>query len=94
MFVLVTNVSALFVEWLALRAVFNDASGGHPQAAAAAFMLFVLLYVPCIATVATFGREFGWRWAALSVGPSMVVAWLVAVGAFQLGVLLGSWLGL
>jgi ferrous iron transport protein B len=45
----------------------------------------VLLYVPCLATVATFGREFGRRWAAYSVTLSLVVAWIAAVGVFQIG---------
>jgi len=69
----------------ALRRVFAESSGGHAQSAAAAFLVFVLLYVPCLATVATFGREFGRRWAALSVTLSLVVAWLAAVGVFQIG---------
>jgi ferrous iron transport protein B len=69
----------------ALRRVFDESSGGHSQPAAAAFMVFVLLYVPCFATVATFGREFGRRWAAVSVILSLVVAWIAAVGVFQVG---------
>lgn len=74
----------------ALKGLFEESSGGHPQAAAAAFMAFVLLYVPCVATVATFGREFGKKWAGLSVGLSMVVAWLVAVAVFWSAVGLGA----
>jgi len=69
----------------ALQRVFDESSGGHAQAAAAAFLVFVLLYVPCLATLATFGREFGRRWAALSVTLSLVVAWIAAVGVFQIG---------
>ena len=63
--------------------MFDESSGGHPQAATAAFLVFVLLYVPCVATVATFAHEFGRRWAGFSVGLSMVVAWLAAVGVFR-----------
>ena len=74
----------------ALRAVFDESSGDHPQAAAAAFLVFVLLYVPCVATVATFTKEFGRRWAGFSVVLSMVVAWLAAVGVFQAGALIGG----
>jgi ferrous iron transport protein B len=74
----------------ALRAVFDESSGGHPQAAAAAFLVFVLLYVPCVATVATFAHEFGRKWAGLSIALSMVVAWLAAVGVFQVGALIGG----
>ena len=75
----------------ALQRVFAASSGGHGQAAAAAFLVFVLLYVPCLATVATFGREFGRRWAALSVTLSLVVAWLAAVGVFQIGRAIAAW---
>ncbi len=74
----------------ALRGVFDESSGGHPQAAAAAFLVFVLLYVPCVATVATFAKEFGRRWAGFSVVLSMVVAWLAAVGVFQAAALIGG----
>jgi ferrous iron transport protein B len=68
-----------------LRRLFDESSGGHPRPAAAAFLIFVLLYVPCLATVATFGREFGRRWAIFSVSLSLGVAWLAAVGVFWAG---------
>jgi ferrous iron transport protein B len=42
------------------------------------FMMFVLLYFPCIATIATLRREIGRGWAAFSVVNSLVLAWLVA----------------
>ena len=42
------------------------------------FMMFVLLYFPCIATIATLRREIGWRWALFSVFNSIFLAWLVA----------------
>jgi len=48
------------------------------------FMLFVLLYFPCIATIATLRREIGRRWAAFTVVNSLVLAWVVAFCAFRL----------
>jgi len=42
------------------------------------FMLFVLLYFPCLATVATLKREIGIRWAAFTMVHSLIVAWVVA----------------
>jgi ferrous iron transport protein B len=42
------------------------------------FMMFVLLYFPCVATIATLRREIGRGWAAFSVVNSLVLAWLVA----------------
>ncbi len=68
-----------------LRATFTRTSGGAPRSAAFAFMVFVLAYTPCLATVAEQRRLFGARWTAVSVGSSLVVAWLLAVAVFQLG---------
>jgi len=49
-----------------------------------AFMLFVLLYFPCIATIATLRREVGRKWALFTVVNSLVLAWVVAFGVFQI----------
>lgn len=61
---------------------------GVTPAVALAFMLFVLLYFPCIATIATLKREIGGRWAAFTVVHSLLLAWIVAFIVFQLGTLL------
>lgn len=50
-----------------------------------AFMLFVLLYFPCIATVATLRREIGRGWAAFTVVHSLALAWVVAFLVNQIG---------
>ena len=76
-----------------LRAGLERSSGGHGTAAALALMVFVLLYVPCLATVAAIRQELGGRWAALSVAMSLGVAWLAATAVFQSGRLLGRLLG-
>lgn len=52
------------------------------------FLLFVLLYFPCIATVAAIKAESGsWRWAAFAVGYTTVLAWVVSAVVFQVGML-------
>ncbi|MBR5101070.1 MAG: ferrous iron transport protein B [Bacteroidales bacterium] len=51
---------------------------GMNQAVALAFMLFVLLYFPCVATISTLRKEVGWQWAAFSVVHSLALAWIVA----------------
>ena len=56
---------------------------------AIAFLVFVLLYVPCLATVGAQVQEFGWSWAALSVAIMLVVPWVLAVTIYQGGTLLG-----
>lgn len=49
------------------------------------FMLFVQLYFPCIATLATLRREIGMRWATFSLVLSLTLAWLVSFLIFQIG---------
>lgn len=66
-----------------LRASFDRSSHGHGRAAAIAFLLFTLAYTPCLATVAEMRRQFGTKVAAQSVMLSLVVAYVIAVIAFQ-----------
>ncbi|MGN8247180.1 ferrous iron transport protein B [Cellulomonas soli] len=73
-----------------MRATFERTSGGHPAAAAAAFMVFVLAYSPCLATIAEQRRLFGVRWTLRAVGVSLGVAWLAAVLVFQVASRLGG----
>ncbi len=56
---------------------------------ALAFLVFVLLYVPCVATLGTIRGEFGWKWAVFSAVYQTVTAWLLAVLVYQGGLLLG-----
>ena len=56
---------------------------------ALAFLVFVLLYVPCVATLATIRGEFGWKWAVFSAVYQTGVAWIVAVFVYQVGHFLG-----
>ncbi len=69
----------------AVRADFEASSGGHAAAAAWAFLVFLLAYTPCVATLAAQRREIGTRWTAFGVGLQLAVAWLAAVAVFQLG---------
>lgn len=54
-----------------------------------AFMVFVLLYIPCIATVSAQAHEFGWRWTLLSMAIMLAVPWTLATLIYQGGRLLG-----
>ena len=53
-------------------------SGDFTTASALAFLVFTLLYIPCIATVVAIGTEAGWKWAAFSVVYDTALAWFVA----------------
>ncbi|MBN9107064.1 MAG: ferrous iron transport protein B [Propionibacteriaceae bacterium] len=70
---------------VAVMNTFVESSGGHPIPAALAFMIFLLAYTPCVATVATQWREIGGRWTLFGVGLQLVVAWTLAVAVFQVG---------
>lgn len=63
----------------------KSAGSGLQGLAAVAFMVFVLAYTPCMATVAEQAKVIGGRKAALAVCVQLAVAWLVAVGIFQIG---------
>ena len=56
----------------------NTALTAFTPATAYAFMVFVLLYFPCVATITTLGRELGAKWAWFSLVQSMMLAWVVS----------------
>jgi ferrous iron transport protein B len=50
------------------------------------FLLFVLLYFPCIATIAAIKGETGsWRWALFAAGYTTALAWAVSALVFRIG---------
>ena len=64
-------------------------SEGVTPLAAFAYLLFVLIYFPCIATIAAIKGETGsWRWAIFAAVYTTVLAWLVSAAVYQLGSLL------
>ncbi len=73
-------------EDLPHRLTAPDPATGAPDwtpASALAFMIFALLYFPCLAALAAIRKETGsWRWVALSVIYNTAVAWLVAWAAY------------
>jgi ferrous iron transport protein B len=55
-----------------------------------AFMVFVLLYMPCMAVLAVVKRETNsWKWPAFMVFYTTGIAWLMAFFVYQGGLLLG-----
>jgi ferrous iron transport protein B len=58
-------------------------------AAAAAFLAVQMTFIPCAATVAAIRQESGsWRWASVSLGLMLVVAFVVGIVIYQVGSLL------
>ena len=67
---------------IALRKQFTPLS-------AVSLLIFVLLYVPCVATLGAIKHEFGTSWAITSAVYQTAVAWLMAFIVYQGGLLLG-----
>jgi len=66
------------------------AEAGMTPLSALSMMVFVLLYLPCLATTAAIRRETGsYRWMFFSIGYSTTVAWVAAFLVYQGGRLLG-----
>lgn len=64
------------------NALVNDIT----PAAALSYMIFILLYFPCIATFVAIKNETGkWRWAIACCVYTMVVAWLISFIVFRIG---------
>ena len=53
---------------------------------AAALLAFSLIYTPCVAAIASIKREMGGRWAAAVVIWQCVIAWVVAIIVYWIGV--------
>ena len=50
------------------------------------YMLFVLIYFPCIATLAAIRQESGsWKWAVFAATYTTVLAWIIAFAVHQIG---------
>lgn len=59
-------------------------------AVALSFMIFILLYCPCIATIVAVVKETGaWRYGAFTILYNTAVAWIVAFLAYRLALLVG-----
>ncbi len=49
-----------------------------------AYLLFILLYIPCLVAVATIYREASGRWAAFAVLYTTFLAWIVSTSFYQI----------
>jgi len=87
---LITGLPAkeAIVSTLAILYGGDISAAGFTPLTAFSFMLFVLLYFPCVATIATLRREAGKVWAWFTVFHSLILAWLVAFLVYQIGSIL------
>jgi ferrous iron transport protein B len=52
---------------------------------ALAFMVFILIYFPCVATIVAIGKESGWGWALFSLFYTTALAWIMAFIVYNAG---------
>ena len=55
---------------------------------AISFMLFILIYFPCVAVIAAIRKESNWKWAVFTMVYTTTLAWIVSFIVFQTGSLL------
>jgi ferrous iron transport protein B len=72
-----------------LIAALQDPEKGITPLVAYTFMVFVLLYTPCIVSILAIRREIGMRWMWFAVVFQLILAWLAAFVIYQGGRLLG-----
>ena len=66
-------------------------SSGMTSLAALAMMVFVLLYMPCLATLAAIRRETAsLKWMIFSISYSTMLAWIMAFLVYQGGNMIGT----
>ncbi len=49
------------------------------------FMLFILIYFPCMAVIAAIRKEAGWKWALFTIFYTTALAWAVSFCVYQIG---------
>lgn len=88
-----TGLMAKEVVVSTLEIVFSgDLTGGISSAftpvSAYAFLIFVLLYTPCVAVIAAFKKEYGTKMMFFSVFYQLTLAWIMSFIFFQVGSLI------
>lgn len=61
-------------------------AGVYSRTSALSFMIFILIYSPCVAVIAAIGREAGnWKWAWFTVVYTTALAWVSSFLVYQIG---------
>lgn len=85
---LIAGVGAKEIVASTIGVLYTDDFNFTPLTAYA-FLLFVLIYFPCIATVVAIKNESGsWRWAFFAACYTTLLAWVVSALVYQIGNLL------
>ena len=85
---LIAGVGAKEIVASTIGVLYTDDFNFTPLTAYA-FLLFVLIYFPCIATVVAIKNESGsWRWAFFAACYTTLLAWVVSALVYQIGSLI------
>ena len=87
---LLAGISAKEVVVSTMSMIMDPASS-FTAVTALSFLMFVLLYFPCIGVFSTVARESGsWKWAIFMAFYTTAVAWIVSFIVYQAGSLIGG----
>ena len=85
---LLAGVGAKEIVASTIGVLYGDAGYNFSPLTAYAFLLFVLIYFPCIATIVAIKNESGsWRWAFFAACYTTLLAWVVSAVVYQVGLL-------
>ncbi|WP_163099362.1 Fe(2+) transporter permease subunit FeoB [Acidithiobacillus ferrianus] len=79
------SVSAIEQSSGAERATLRAIASGFTTLSAFAYLVFVLLYVPCASTMGALRREVGWGWMGFSLCYGVCLAWGASTVIYQTG---------
>jgi ferrous iron transport protein B len=61
-------------------------SGSFTALSAYSFMVYVLLYIPCIGVISVIKKETNsWKWTGFSIAYQLILAWIISFGVYQIG---------
>ena len=82
---LIAGVGAKEIVASTIGVLYGEAAFDFSPLVAYSFLLFVLIYFPCIATVVAIKNESGsWRWAFFAAIYTTVLAWIVSAAFYQI----------
>ena len=82
---LIAGVGAKEIVASTMGVLYGDAAFDFSPLVSYSFLLFVLIYFPCIATVVAIKHESGsWRWALFAAIYTTVLAWIVSAAFYQI----------
>lgn len=87
---ILSGVGAKEIVASTMGVLYGDEAFAFSPLTAYCFLLFVLLYFPCVATIVAIRNESGkWSWAIFSAIYTTLLAWVVSATVYQIGSLLG-----